>query len=77
MAMTAHDIESLIKAGIPDSVVRIDDLAGDGEHFAAHVTAESFRGLSRVAQHKKVYDALQGIMGGALHALSIHTSIPK
>lgn len=76
MAMTAQEIESLIRAGLPDAEVRIEDLAGDGNHYAAHITAESFRGLSRVQQHQKVYAALKGCMDQALHALAIHTKVP-
>lgn len=76
MAMDAREIERLIKEGIPDAVVTIRDLAGDGDHYAAEVVAESFRGKSRVQQHKMVYDALQGNMGGVLHALALQTSIP-
>ena len=70
MAMDAHDIEKLIKDGIPDAKVTIRDLAGDGDHYAAEVVAESFRGKSRVQQHQMVYDALKGNMGGVLHALA-------
>lgn len=77
MPMEAHDIERLIKTGIPDADVTIRDLAGDGDHYAAVVVAESFRGLSRVQQHQKVYQALQGEMGGALHALALQTSAPE
>ncbi|UXM96136.1 MULTISPECIES: BolA/IbaG family iron-sulfur metabolism protein [unclassified Bartonella] len=77
MAMDAHAIEKLIREGIPDAKVTIRDLAGDGEHYAAEVIAESFRGKSRVAQHKMVYDALQGNMGGVLHALALQTSVPE
>ena len=69
MAMDAHDIEKLIKDGIPDAKVTIRDLAGDGDHYAAEVVAESFRGKSRIQQHQMVYDALKGNMGGVLHAL--------
>jgi len=76
MAMTASDIEALIKAGLPDARVVIRDLAGDGDHFAAEVVSETFRGKSRVQQHKLVYDALKGKMGGALHALALQTSAP-
>src|SRR5690242_13095809 len=76
MAMTANDIEALIKAGLPDARVVIRDLAGDGDHFAAEVVSETFRGKSRVQQHKLVYDALKGKMGGALHALALQTSAP-
>ena len=77
MAMTASDIETLIKAGLPDARVVIRDLAGDGDHFAAEVVSESFRGKTRVQQHKLVYDALKGKMGGALHALALQTSAPE
>ena len=77
MAMDAKDIERLIKEGIPDAKVTIRDLAGDGDHYAAEVVAESFRGKSRVAQHQMVYKALQGNMGGVLHALALQTSAPE
>ncbi len=76
MAMNASDIESLIKAALPDAQVVIRDLAGDGDHYAAEVVSEAFRGKSRVQQHKLVYDALHGNMGGALHALALQTSAP-
>ncbi|MCT0201040.1 BolA family transcriptional regulator [Synechococcus sp. CS-603] len=75
--MNANDIEKMIKAGIPDAKVTIRDLAGDGDHYAAEVVAESFRGKSRVQQHQMVYNALQGNMGGVLHALALQTSIPE
>lgn len=77
MAMDAREIEKLIKDGIPDAKVTIRDLAGDGDHYAAEVVAESFRGKSRVQQHQMVYDALKGNMGGVLHALALQTSIPE
>jgi stress-induced morphogen len=77
MAMTARDIEVLIKQALPDAKVVIRDLAGDGNHYAAEVVSASFRGKSRVEQHKLVYDALKGNMGGALHALALQTSAPK
>ena len=76
MAMDAHEIETLIKAALPDAQVTIRDLAGDGDHYAAEVVSESFRGKSRVQQHQMVYEALKGNMGGALHALALQTSIP-
>ena len=76
MAMLASDIERLIKAGIPDAQVTIRDLAGDGDHYSATVISETFRGKSRVAQHKLVYDALKGEMGGKLHALALQTGLP-
>ena len=77
MAMDARDIEKLIKDGIPDAKVTIRDLAGDGDHYAAEVVAESFRGKSRVQQHQMVYEALKGNMGGVLHALALQTSAPE
>ena len=77
MPMDASEIERLIKAGIPDAEVTIRDLAGDGDHYAATVIAESFRGKSRVQQHQLVYQALKGDMGGKLHALALQTSIPE
>ncbi|MGK6321068.1 BolA/IbaG family iron-sulfur metabolism protein [Sphingomonas sp. DT-204] len=76
MPMDAAEIETLIRQGIPDAVVRIDDLAGDGDHYAAHVTSASFRGLPRVRQHQAVYAALGGRMGGVLHALQLTTAAP-
>ncbi|NWG46747.1 MAG: BolA family transcriptional regulator [Alphaproteobacteria bacterium] len=76
MAMTAGEIESLIRAAMPGADVRIEDLAGDGDHYAAHVVWEGFAGKSRVQQHKMVYDALKGRMGGTLHALALQTSAP-
>ncbi|MEF2072311.1 BolA family transcriptional regulator [Consotaella aegiceratis] len=77
MAMNARDIERMIKDAIPDAQVSIRDLAGDGDHYAAEVVSESFRGKSRVQQHQMVYQALQGNMGGILHALALQTSAPK
>ena len=76
MAMDSRDIERLIREAIPDARVTIRDLAGDGDHYAAEVVAESFRGKSRVQQHQMVYQALKGNMGGALHALALQTSAP-
>ena len=77
MAMNARDIEKLIKSAIPDAEVTIRDLAGDGDHYAATVVTEAFRGKSRVEQHKMVYDALKGQMGGVLHALALKTHAPS
>ncbi|TNE39846.1 MAG: BolA family transcriptional regulator [Alphaproteobacteria bacterium] len=77
MAMDAKEIETLIREGIADAEVRIEDLAGDGDHYAAYVTSPIFKGKSRVAQHQLVYKALKGKMGGDLHALALHTSAPK
>jgi stress-induced morphogen len=76
MAMQANEIEALIKASIPDAQVTIEDLAGDGDHYAATVVSEMFRGKSRVQQHQIVYAALLGRMGGELHALALQTSAP-
>ena len=77
MPMRAHDIESLIKLRIPDAQVTIRDLAGDGDHYAATVLSESFRGKSRVQQHQIVYEALKAEMGGKLHALALQTGTPE
>jgi stress-induced morphogen len=76
MAMQAGEIEALIRSALPDATVRIEDLAGDGDHYAATVVSESFRGLTRVRQHQIVYAALSGRMGGELHALALQTSPP-
>jgi stress-induced morphogen len=76
MAMPAHEIEALIRAGIPGAVVEITDLAGDGDHYAAKVISESFAGMPRIKQHQAVYAALGGRMGGALHALQLTTATP-
>ncbi len=77
MAMPAGEIEALIKSAFPDAQVTIEDLAGDNDHFAATVISEAFRGISRVRQHQMVYNALQGRMGGALHALALQTAAPE
>ncbi len=74
MAMDAATIEKLIQEGLPDAKVRIEDLRGDGDHYAAYVTSPSFAGKSRVQQHRMVYDALEGKMGTDLHALALQTS---
>lgn len=76
MAMDAAEIERLIKAALPDAKIEIRDLAGDGDHYAANVVSEAFRGMSRVQQHQLVYQALKGNMGGELHALALQTSVP-
>ena len=76
MPMDARDIESMIKAAIPDAEVTIRDLAGDGDHYAATVISESFRGKSRIQQHQIVYQSLRGQMGGVLHALALQTGVP-
>ena len=77
MAMAASDIEALIKDALPDARVTIEDLAGDGDHYAASVVSELFRGKSRVQQHQLVFAALRGRMGGELHALALQTSAPE
>lgn len=77
MAMDAQTIVEMIREGIPGADVKLEDLRGDGDHYAAHVISSSFKGLSRVQQHQLVYKALQGKMGGELHALAIQTSVPK
>jgi stress-induced morphogen len=77
MAMDASEIERLIKLRVPDAEVVIRDLAGDGDHYAATVLAESFRGKSRVQQHQIVYEALKAEMGGKLHALALQTGTPE
>ncbi len=76
MPMAAAEIEALIRAGIPDAHVEITDLAGDGDHYAARVISESFRGVPRVRQHQRVYQALGDRMGGVLHALQLTTALP-
>ena len=76
MPMAADDIAGLIRSAIPDAAVEITDLAGDGDHYSARVVAESFRGMPRVRQHQRVYEALGGRMGGALHALQLSTATP-
>ncbi len=75
MAMPAAEIEALIRAALPDAQVTITDLAGDGDHYAAHVVSEAFRGKSPVQRHKLVYEALGGRMGGELHALQLKTEV--
>jgi stress-induced morphogen len=77
MAMDAGVIEELIRAGIPDARVTIEDLRGDGDHYAAHVVSAAFKGKSRVQQHQMVYQALRGKMGNELHALALQTSVPE
>ncbi len=76
MAMTADEIKELILKSFPDAKVSIDDLRGDGEHYAAQIVSEQFRGLTRVQQHKMVYSAMNGKMGNELHALALNTSAP-
>ena len=73
MAMNLNEIESLIKEAMPDAVVEIQDLAGDGNHYSATITSSQFSGRSRIEQHKMVYNSLKGRMGNELHALAIKT----
>ena len=77
MAMDAGEIERLIREGLPDAAVTIEDLRGDGDHYACHVVSEAFRGKSRIQQHHMVYAALQGRMGTQLHALALQTATPE
>ncbi|MEE8307225.1 MAG: BolA family transcriptional regulator [Gammaproteobacteria bacterium] len=77
MPMDENEITQLIKKKLPDADVSIRDLAGDGDHYAATVVSEAFRGKTRVQQHQLVYEALEGKMGGALHALALQTSAPE
>lgn len=77
MAMQASEIEALIRAALPDARVTVEDLAGDGDHYAATVVSAQFAGLPRVRQHQLVYAALRGRMGGELHALALQTSAPE
>jgi len=77
MAMNASEIERLIRAALPDADVTIEDLRGDGDHYAAYVRSPAFRGKTRVQQHQMVYNALKGSVGGALHALALQTAVPE
>jgi stress-induced morphogen len=74
--MPAADIERHIREALPDAEVKIDDLRGDGDHYAATVVSEAFRGKTRVQQHQMVYAALKGRMGGELHAMALQTRAP-
>jgi len=77
MPMRADEIERMIKSSIPDAEVTIQDLAGDGDHYAARVVSKSFEGMSRISQHQAVYTALGGRVGGELHALQLETAVPQ
>ena len=77
MPMDENVLKTLIRDAFPDAIIEIDDLRGDGDHYAAHITSAAFRGKSRVQQHQMVYNALQGKMGTELHALALQTSIPQ
>ncbi len=76
MAMDASEIEALIRQALPDAKIEIRDLAGDGDHYAAVVVSDAFKGKTRVQQHQMVFQALKGKMGGELHALALQTSAP-
>jgi stress-induced morphogen len=76
MPMSAAEIERMILDAIPDAKITIEDLRGDGDHYAAHVVAASFKGKTLVQQHQMVYQALRGRMGGELHAMALQTSVP-
>ena len=77
MSMTVVEIEELILKTFPDAKIIIDDLRGDGDHYAAQIISEKFRGKTRVQQHQMVYNAMDGKMGKELHALALNTSAPK
>ncbi len=77
MAMDSGQVERLIKEALPDAEVRIEDLRGDGDHYAAYVVSAAFKGKTRVEQHQMVYEALRGKMGSELHALALQTSIAE
>jgi stress-induced morphogen len=77
MPMNEDEILRLIKESLPDAVVEIKDLRGDGDHYQAYVESRAFVGKTRVQQHQMVYDALQGRVGGVLHALALSTAIPQ
>ena len=77
MPMDVQEIEQLIREALPDAQIRIDDLRGDGDHYAARVISASFAGKSRVEQHQMVYRALRGRMGDQLHALALQTGVPR
>lgn len=77
MPMDPGEIERLIKEALPDAQVALEDLVGDGDHWSATVVSEAFEGKTRVQQHQLIYQALQGRMGGELHALALQTSAPQ
>ncbi len=77
MPMPITELEKLILTGLPGAKVNIEDLRGDGDHYAAHIEFKGFEGLSRVKQHQMVYATLKGKMGGELHALALQTSVPE
>ena len=75
--MAATEIEALIRAALPDALVVITDLAGDGDHYQARVVSKAFAGLPRIRQHQLVYASLGGRMGNELHALALSTAVPQ
>jgi stress-induced morphogen len=75
--MDANEIENLIREALPDARITIEDLRGDGDHYAALVVSAAFQGKSRVQQHQMIYTALRGRMGSELHALALQTSVPE
>ncbi len=77
MGMSYEDLETRLRTAFPQATITITDLAGDMEHYAASVVCPSFRGLSRVQQHQKVYAAFGGGMGTELHALQLTTGVPQ
>jgi stress-induced morphogen len=77
MAMDVETLKTMIAAAFPDAQIHIDDLAGDGDHYAAHIISSAFVGKTRIQQHQMVYQALQGKMGTELHALALKTSVPE
>jgi stress-induced morphogen len=74
--MPIAELEASLRAAFPDAEIRVDDLAGDGDHYRARIVSPAFRGLTRIKQHQLVYGALKGKMGGELHALALETSVP-
>ena len=77
MPMSADDLRAHLVEAFPDADIAIEDLAGDGDHYAATVVSAAFKGKTRVQQHQMIYAALQGNMGGVLHALALTTSVPQ
>lgn len=77
MAISQNELETLLKEAFPDAKIQIDDLAGDGDHYAAHIESSAFAGKNRVQQHQMVYASLKGKMGGELHALALQTKAPN
>jgi stress-induced morphogen len=76
MPIAQADLEAILRDGFPDAEIKVEDLAGDGDHYKARIVSPAFAGLPRVRQHQLVYAALKGRMGGELHALALETSAP-